>query len=250
MRGELPLPAGAKPWTHYGRLNPSRGNATGNPDGLDATCEPEEKRGWERRYHHVLYVLDGEGNEVQYWRDHDKMFEGRCGRGPHKIKMSQYDPDKHVWVIDDQLHVIHKFTYDGKLVMTLGTNGQRGREAGEAVRQADRYRLAPGRHVFHHRHGYGGTRVAKFDKDGKFLTEWGQAPKDPNNPGPNEWNTVHSISITKDRRLFVMDRNHMRMQVFDENGKFIELWSLNDPGGMNARPYYRPDHGRPDDLGG
>ncbi len=171
------------------------------------------------------------------WRDHDKMFEGRCGRGPHKIKMSPYDPDKHVWVIDDQLHVIHKFTYDGKLVMTLGTNGQRGREAGKLFdRPTDIDWLPDG--TFFITDGYGGTRVAKFDKDGKFLVEWGQAPKDPNNPGPNEWNTVHSISITKDRRLFVMDRNHMRMQVFDENGKFIELWSLNDPGGMNARPYY------------
>ena len=32
MRGELPLPAGAKPWTPYGLLNPTRGNATGNDD--------------------------------------------------------------------------------------------------------------------------------------------------------------------------------------------------------------------------
>ena len=34
---------------------------------------------------------------------------------------------------DDQLHVIHKFTYDGKLVMTLGTTGKRGRDAREAL---------------------------------------------------------------------------------------------------------------------
>ena len=40
MRGELPLPANAKPWTPYALLNPSRGNATGNGDGLSATCEP------------------------------------------------------------------------------------------------------------------------------------------------------------------------------------------------------------------
>src|SRR5688572_4912134 len=48
MRGELPLPEGAKPWTPYGMLNPTRGNATGNDDGLSATCEPAPKRGWER----------------------------------------------------------------------------------------------------------------------------------------------------------------------------------------------------------
>src|SRR6187549_899419 len=35
QRGELPLPPTAKPWTPYGLLNPTRGNATGNADGLD-----------------------------------------------------------------------------------------------------------------------------------------------------------------------------------------------------------------------
>src|SRR5262245_1690378 len=43
MRGELPLPQGAKPWTPYAALNPSRGNATGNGDGITATCESEPK---------------------------------------------------------------------------------------------------------------------------------------------------------------------------------------------------------------
>src|SRR6187549_477453 len=131
QRGELPLPKGAKPWTPYSLLSPSRGNATGNDDGLGATCEPAEKRGWERRYHHVIFVVDRAGKMVQWWPQHDKLFEAPCGRGPHKIKMNPYDPEKHVWVFDDQLHQIHKFTYDGKLVMTLGTKGERGRDAGK-----------------------------------------------------------------------------------------------------------------------
>ena len=82
--------------------------------------------------------------------------------------------------------------------------------------------------------GYGGTRVAKFDKDGKFLMDWGEKPKDPNNPGPNEWNTVHSIAISKDRRLFVVDRGHHRFQVFDTNGKFLDMFTT----GVNSLPYY------------
>src|SRR5687767_15739548 len=62
MRGELPLPEGAAPWTPYAALNPTRGNATGNGDGISATCEPTEKRGWERRFEHSIFVVDGEGN--------------------------------------------------------------------------------------------------------------------------------------------------------------------------------------------
>ncbi len=244
MRGELPLPPGNPPWTPYALLNPSRGNATGNDDGLSATCEPTEPRGWERRYHHVIFVVDGNGSQVQHWGQHDELFEMRCGRGPHKIKMSPYDPDKHVWVIDDQLHVIHKFTYDGQLVMTLGTKGQRGRDAGRLFdRPTDIAWLPDG--TFFISDGYGGKRVAKFDKDGTFLMDWGSAPADPANPGPNEWNTVHSIAVSQDRRVFVVDRGHGRIQIFDENGKFLDMFYTGPRGeggdydapGVVSRPY-------------
>ena len=233
MRGELPLPAGTKPWTPYALLDPHRGNATGNPDGTNATCGETAKRGWERRMHHVIFVVDRNGNQVQHWAQHDALFDGPCARGPHKIKMSPYDPEKHVWVIDDQLHLIHKFTYDGKLVQTLGTRGQRGRDAGKLFdRPTDIAWLPDG--TFFISDGYGGKRVAKFDKTGKFLMDWGSEPKDKANPGPNEWNTVHSIAISKDRRIFVADRGHHRMQVFDENGKFLDMFTT----GMRSSPYY------------
>lgn len=228
MRGELPLPEGAAPWTPYSLLKPPR-TATGNDDGKNATCGPQERRGWERRYHHVLFVVDGEGNQVEHWGQHDKLFEAPCGRGPHKIKMSPYDPDKHVWVIDDQLHMIYKFTRDGKIVMSLGTKGQRGRDGGKLFdRPTDIAWLPDG--TFFISDGYGGKRVAKFDKDGKFIKDWGQAPKDPKNPGPNEFNTVHSIAISDDRRLFVVDRAHGRIQIFDEDGKFLDMFATGPQG--------------------
>lgn len=243
MRGELPLPAGAAPWTPYSLLDPRR-TATGNDDGRNATCGPSDRRGWERRYHHVLFVVDSEGNQVQHWGQHDKLFEMPCGRGPHKIKMSPYDPDKHVWVIDDQLHMIYKFTYDGKIVMSLGTKGQRGRDAGKLFdRPTDVAWLPDG--TFFISDGYGGTRVAKFDKNGNFIKDWGKAPADPKKPGPNEFNTVHSIAVSADRRLFVVDRGHGRIQIFDEEGKFLDMFStgpegptLDYPlGAVVSRPY-------------
>ena len=58
MRGELPLPEGARPWTPYALLDPPR-RATGNDDGRNARCEPTEPRGWERRYHYVAEVFNG-----------------------------------------------------------------------------------------------------------------------------------------------------------------------------------------------
>ena len=97
--------------------------------------------------------------------------------------MNPYDPEKHVWIIDDQLHVIYKFTYDGKLVMTLGTKGKRGRDGGKLFdRPTDIAWLPDG--TFFISDGYGGTRVAKFDKDGKFLMDWGDAAEGSEEPGP------------------------------------------------------------------
>jgi hypothetical protein len=45
-------------------------------------------------------------------------------------------------------------------------------------------------------------------------------------------NTVHSIAIDDQRRLYVADRANSRVQIFDENGKFLELWP------RIRRPYY------------
>jgi DNA-binding beta-propeller fold protein YncE len=229
MRGELPLPEGAAPWTPYAALNPTRGNSTGNADGMTATCEPTALRGWERRFEHSIFVVDRDGNLVDYWPELEKIFDdpARCGRGPHQIKISPYDPEKHVWIIDDQLHMIYKFTHDGKLVYSHGEYGVRGRGPNNFDRPTDIAWLPDGTYFI--TDGYGGKRVAKFDPTGKFLMDWGQAPVDPQNPGPNEFNTPHSIAISADRRLFVVDRGHQRMQVFDENGKFLDMWPLRSP---------------------
>jgi hypothetical protein len=76
-----------------------------------------------------------------------------------------------------------------------------------------------------------GTRLVKFSADGTFLFDWGQVLYNPDNPGPNEFWSVHNIGLSRDRRLFVADREHKRMQVFDEHGKFLEMW----PTGYNSR---------------
>ena len=228
MRGELPLPAGAAPWTPYAALNPSRGNATGNGDGITATCQPETPRGWERRFEHSIIIVNRNGELVDEWPHLDPMFSQLpCGRGPHQIKISPYDPEKHVWIIDDQLHMIYRFTYDGKLEMSKGELGQRGRGPNTFDRPTDIAWLPDGTYFI--TDGYGGTRVAKYGPNDEFIKDWGQAPKDPANPGPNEFNTVHSIAISADQRLFVVDRGHQRMQVFDTEGNFLDLWPLRSP---------------------
>jgi hypothetical protein len=227
MRGELPLQPGMQPWQSYGAFGQA-GNAQPNSDGLSATCQPTPLRGWERRFEHSIFIVDREGFLIDEWPHLDAMFSAqRCGRGPHQIKMSPYDQEKHVWIIDDQLHMIYKFTYDGQLVYSHGELGVRGRGPNTFDRPTDIAWLPDGTYFISD--GYGGTRVAKYDPQGNFIMDWGSAPADPDNPGPNEWNTVHSIAISADQRLFVIDRGHERMQVFDVNGNFLDMWPLASP---------------------
>jgi hypothetical protein len=46
-----------------------------------------------------IIIVDAAGKMIESWTQWDHLFEG--GRGPHKVKISPYDPQRHVWVIDD-----------------------------------------------------------------------------------------------------------------------------------------------------
>ena len=225
MRGELPLPPGNPPFTPYALIEPFRGNASPNDDN--------GTRGYERRYFHVMFAVNAEGELVEYWPQHDQLFDVRGGRGPHKIKMSPYDPEKHIWVIDDNLHQIHKFTYDGELVLTHGEQSVPGRGPNNFNRPTDIAWLPDGTYFISD--GYVGTRVAKYDADDNFIMDWGQEPADLDNPGPNEFDTVHAITISADGLLYVSDRAHARIQVFDADGNFQFMFSTGPRG--ESLPY-------------
>ena len=68
----------------------------------------------------------------------------------------------------------------------------------------------------------------KFDKNGKFLMAWGERGENGKEMRPNYFNTVHGIAIDNQRRLYINDRGNRRIQVFDENGKFLNQWYLGD----------------------
>ena len=164
QRGEISLPPGAEPWTCACLLNPRRTN-TGRRD-YSGTPYP-----YQMRRHHLVFAVDGNGNTIEEWLQHDKYLApprgsglGEMGRGPHKILMNPYDPDKHIWIVDDDMHEINVFTNDGKLVKTMGERGVPGRGPNNFNRPTDIAWLPDG--TFFVADGYAGTRVAKFDRNG------------------------------------------------------------------------------------
>jgi DNA-binding beta-propeller fold protein YncE len=199
QRGELGIPEG---------VTPGPGAIFGAPGRQATTGKP--------RFEHCVLVLDADGKLIESWTQWDALFSG--ARGPHRVKISPYDPERHVWIVDDGLHQVFKFTHDGKkLVMALGEKGVAGNDDKHFGRPTDVAWLPDG--TFFVSDGYTNTRVVKFDKDGRFLATWGKPGK-----GPSEFNTVHAIAVDKKRRVYVADRGNSRIQVFDENGKYLDEW--------------------------
>ena len=179
------------------------------------------KMGVDCKWGNVLNVLDADGNVTESWTQWDDML-----RDPHAIYISPYDPEKNVWLVDTNAQVIFKFSHDGKkLLQTIGTLYQSGADENHFNRPTFLAWLPDG--TMYLADGYVNTRVVKFDKNGKFLMAWGQEGNPPNETRPNYFNSVHGIAVDPvTRRVFVNDRTNRRIQVFDENGKFLDQWSL------------------------
>jgi DNA-binding beta-propeller fold protein YncE len=63
--------------------------------------------------------------------------------------------------------------------------------------------------------GYGNSRVAKFDKEGRFIKSWGSKGN-----APGQFNTLHSIATDAEGNVYVGDRGNRRIQVFSNDGEF------------------------------
>ena len=191
------------------------------------------KFGVDARWEHCLIVVDADGNITEEWTQWDKMF-----KRPHAIYISPYDPEKHVWVVEDNLHAIFKFSNDGKkLVQTIGTPGELGADATHFHRPTNIAWLPDG--TFFVSDGYNNFRVVKFDKTGSFLMEWGKKGNPPNETRPYYMNGVHGIATHPEtRQVFVNDRENRRIQVFDEMGKYLYEWSVGRPGTAHIYTLY------------
>lgn len=165
---------------------------------------------------HCIVVVDGSGNLIEAWTQWDSLFAG--GGGPHKIRISPYDRERHVWVINDSRHVIYEFTHDGsKLVRTLGETDVPGDDGAHFNRPQDIAWLPDGTLLV--ADGLGNARIAKFDRDGKFVGSWGSRGS-----GQGQLAGPHGIAVDASRRVYVADRSNHRIQVFDERGAFLDVW--------------------------
>src|SRR5438445_774531 len=79
--------------------------------------------------------------------------------------------------------------------------------------------------------GYINSRIAKVDKNGKWIKSWGE-------PGDQagQFSTPHSIAIDAEDHVYVADRGNRRIQVFDSEGKFLRQITIDVAFDPNASP--------------
>jgi sugar lactone lactonase YvrE len=117
-------------------------------------------------------------------------------------------------------HIVVKFDPEGKVLLTLGKAGVAG-DGPDTFNQPSDVVTAPNGDIFV-ADGHGGktnARIVKFSKDGTFIKSWGSRGSKP-----GELDTPHAIAMDSRGRLFVADRNNNRIQIFDQDGKFLEEW--------------------------
>ena len=222
MGPSIQFPVGRLPWRDATVSSPPGAGGTGQ-DPKDGMRLWKGKLGVDAQWENCIVVVDGNGNIVERWTQWDSIL-----KRPHFVAINPYDPDKFVYIVDDHSHVIYKFSHDGKqLVQTIGTRDVAGADATHFNRPTYLAWL-PDSTMFV-ADGYNGTRVVKLDKNGKFLMDWGSKGTPPNEKRPAFFNNVHGIAVDpQTRQVFVNDRGNHRVQVFDENGKYLREWSFGE----------------------
>lgn len=167
---------------------------------------------------HPVMEFDSSGKFLQAWPEF-------LGKKPHGLRVG---PDGNIWTVDLETHRVMKWTPEGRLLMILGTGSPApDNNAKYAFNRPATLNFGPDGDFFV-ADGYGNSRVAHYSRAGEFLAQWGAK-----GTGDGEFNLVHDIAVDSRGRLYVTDRVNKRVQIFDQQGRFLGKWTdLGVPQGL------------------
>jgi sugar lactone lactonase YvrE len=170
---------------------------------------------------------------------------------PHGIAV---DKQGNVWIADfsgnkegTKGHQVHKFSPKGEKLLSLGIAGKPGNADGQ-FNQPNDVVVGPDGSIYvadgHDAQGMttanavadglkrGATsRISKFSPDGKFIKSWGKI-----GVRHGEFRTPHALAFDSRGRLWVADRGNHRIEIFDQNGTYLESrYMFSRPSGLFIR---------------
>src|SRR5438876_4513470 len=160
-----------------------------------------------------LFEFDSNGNFVKEW-----------GIGVYGLEFAhqvRVDAQDNVWIVDEGTNMVIKFNPQGRVVMVLGQRPepvagatQTNTPEGPVLNQ--KYKFGRPTDVTWDAQGnifisdgYVNSRVVKYDKNGRFIAQYGGE----RGPGPNQLNTPHSITSDAKGNIYVADRGNQRIVV-------------------------------------
>jgi len=188
------------------------------------------------------------------------------------------DPQDNIWVVDQMSSMVIKFDPNGQIQLLLGRKSESERLPTAAPgRGAGAPEGPPGgrggrgglpgagapQDVFQRptdvawdatgniyvADGFGNSRIAKFDKTGKFVKSWGSRGSEN-----GQFNIAHGIVVDVQGNVYVADSGNKRIQVFDRDGTFkTQFLNVGSPAAMcitsGAHQYlYSSNSNPPEDI--
>jgi sugar lactone lactonase YvrE len=167
---------------------------------------------------------------------------------PHGIAV---DKQGNVWIADfsgnkagTKGHQVHKFSPKGEKLLSLGIAGKPGNADGQ-FNQPNDVVVGPDGSIYvadgHDAQGMttanavaegitrGSTsRISKFSPDGTFIKSWGGI-----GVRHGQFRTPHALAFDSRGRLWVADRGNHRIEIFDQNGTYLESrYTFGRPSGL------------------
>jgi DNA-binding beta-propeller fold protein YncE len=245
-RFELRLPADI----HLGEAAGVATNSTGHIFVYTRTGNPTAGLGNSRVFTH--------GGSRLFEFDQTGAFVREIGQGLYGFLFAhavRVDVQDNIWVVDEGSNQVIKFGPDGRVLMVMGRKpeavtvrlppaappvaglGGAGRASGpppgsggagdQFTRPSDVAWDAAGNVFVADGHG-NNARIAKFDKNGRFLQSWGSRGSES-----GQFSTPHGLAIDAQGNVYVADQGNKRIQVFDNAGVFkSQIANIGVPGAL------------------
>ena len=152
----------------------------------------------------------------------------------HSVRIDRYD---NIWVVDKGSDMIIKFNPAGRVQMVFGRRSESADLDAKPWEHPDpplpaidgRFRQPTdvawdSNDNIYISDGYINSRVAKYDKDGNWVKSWGDY-----GTKPGQFRLPHQIVIDHNNNIYVADRSNRRVQVFDTDGKFLRMFTIDVP---------------------
>jgi DNA-binding beta-propeller fold protein YncE len=152
----------------------------------------------------------------------------------HSVRIDRND---NIWAIDKGSDMIIRFNPAGRVTWVFGRRAEAADERAKPWEHPNPP-LPPVEGLFRQptdvawdsegniyiTDGYVNSRVAKYDKNGDWVKSWGDR-----GTGPGQFRIPHAIVIDRNNNLYVADRTNRRIQVFDTEGKFLRMFTIDVP---------------------